>query len=321
MSRFPHTALPLAIGAVFVGSICAPLAAQTPAAATAKSTMANARVQHVAVRGTVDSAEVDIQTSGTAVAPDTQVVSGPNRIIVDFPGALPAAELHALAMKVNYGALKGVRAGLFFNNPPITRIVLDLAEARSYQITTANNETVVKLGPATADAAKSGHAKINTVAEVRSDSPDASIVRTPKLQNALLGSSPRVDAKPEKKAEPQLQASIAQTPVTNPAAVIPPVPPPPPPAPVTVTYTNGMLRIQADKATLAQVLYEVSQRTQAEIAIPAGAEQEQVISDLGPGSARDVLGALLNGSPYNFIFIGDQVLERVILTKRDPDIF
>ena len=91
---------------------------------------------------------------------------------------------------------------------------------------------------------------------------------------------------------------------------------------MTVTFENGMLRIHAEKATLAQVLFEVQHQTQAEIAIPAGAEQEQVAADLGPGPARDVLGALLNGSAYNFIFVGDELsLERVILTRRDPSNF
>jgi hypothetical protein len=91
---------------------------------------------------------------------------------------------------------------------------------------------------------------------------------------------------------------------------------------VTVTYANGMLRIRAEKATLSQVLFEVQRQTQAEIAIPAGAEQEQVIADLGPAPARDVLSSLLNGTSYNFIFVGNELsLERVILTRRNPNIF
>jgi hypothetical protein len=91
---------------------------------------------------------------------------------------------------------------------------------------------------------------------------------------------------------------------------------------LTVTFENGMLRIHAEKATLAQVLFEVQRQTRAEIAIPAGAELEQVAADLGPAPARDVLGALLNGSAYNFIFVGEELsLERVILTRRDPGIF
>ena len=87
-----------------------------------------------------------------------------------------------------------------------------------------------------------------------------------------------------------------------------------------VTFENGMLTIRAERATLAQVLFEVQRKTQAEIAIPAGAEQEQVAAELGPAPARDVLGSLLNGSSYNFIFVGNEMkLERVILTRRDPN--
>jgi hypothetical protein len=91
---------------------------------------------------------------------------------------------------------------------------------------------------------------------------------------------------------------------------------------VVVGFENGLLRIHADKATMAQVLFEVQRWTHAEIAIPSGAEQERVAADLGPGSPREVLTALLNGSRYNFIFVGTETnLERVILTQRDSSIF
>jgi hypothetical protein len=102
--------------------------------------------------------------------------------------------------------------------------------------------------------------------------------------------------------------------------VAPPVEPAKPP--LNVSYENGMLSIHSYRATLSQVLYEVHLKTQAEVGIPAGAEREEVIVDLGPGPARDVLGALLNGSPYNFIFVGNErTLERVILTRRDSGVF
>jgi hypothetical protein len=87
---------------------------------------------------------------------------------------------------------------------------------------------------------------------------------------------------------------------------------------VKVSYVDGMLQIHAEKSTLAEVLFEVQRQTQAEIAIPAGAEQEQVIADIGPAPAREVLATLLNGSHYNFIFVGNELtLERVILTRRE----
>jgi hypothetical protein len=249
-----------------------------------------ARVQHVIVRGSGSAMEVEIQTSGAPVAPDAQAITGPDRIVVDFPGALPAAELRAL--KVNRGALKGIRAGLFFDNPPITRIVLVVVKLSS-----ANP------GPVSAAGAKA---------------PDVPAARAAKLRNAALATG--TPAAGTKVAAARVSAALATAaaplvPAVS-AAALPRKPL------VTVTFENGMLRIRAEKATLSQVLFEVQRQTQAEIAIPAGAEQEEVVADLGPAPARDVLAALLNGSAYNFIFVGDELtLERVILTRRDSSIF
>jgi hypothetical protein len=266
----------------YVGTVlaaCAILAAPLFAQDSASN---RARVERVVVRGSDAAMEVEIQTYGAPVAPDTQAIAAPDRIVVDFPGATPSAALRAL--KVNRGALKGIRAGLFFDNPPITRIVLDLAEPQSYRISTAENAIVVKLGPAKLNPAKPDRA--------------AAAFKVPamhavKLQNAALATA------------------IADSNETQPPKQL-----------VAVSFENGMLRIRADKATLAQVLFEVQRQTQADIAIPAGAELEPVVADLGPAPAREVLASLLNGSSYNFIFVGDELtLERVILTRRDSSSF
>jgi hypothetical protein len=330
MSRFylsplSYVGTSLAFAALTFTSMSLPVVAQTSAS---KNSTTSARVQHVVVRGSGDSTEVEIQTSGSSVAPDAQTLTGPDRIIVDFPGALPAADLHALELKVNSGALKGIRTGLFFNNPPITRIVLDLSQAQSYHISTIQDAIVLKLGPPRVDSAKLGSSKIVPLEDSAKTVPvkiiptkvvpekivpaTAAEARTPaahaaRLQNASLASGTHVAA-----------ARVSNA-ITTPRVAI--VPPPPPPL-VSVSFVNGMLSIRAEKATLAQVLYEVQQQTHAEIAIPSGAEQELVISDLGPAPARDVLASLLNGSPYNFIFVGSEsTLQQVILTRRDPSEF
>ena len=82
------------VGALLTGAVLsfaqtfaqtsAPISAQAPAPTSA-------RVEHVVVRGTGAAMEVEIQTSGVPVAPDTQAITGPDRIVVDFPGALPAS--------------------------------------------------------------------------------------------------------------------------------------------------------------------------------------------------------------------------------------
>jgi AMIN domain len=273
-------------------------------------------IEQVLVRGSADAMEVEIQTSGAAVAPNTQAIAGPDRIVVDFPGAQPSAELRALT--VNRGALKSVRSGLFFNNPPITRIVLDLTSAQPYRISKANNAVVVKLGGAPAEREQAvsvpgvAGAKLRETALVSGSGVTPARVATASMPVASTSAVTPVTAIAAS------NAAVANAGLTDQGVSLDPVAPAEPPKPaLSVSYANGMLSIRSEKATLSQVLYEVQLKTGAEIAIPAGAEREQVVADLGPAPARDVLGALLNGSSYNFIFIGNELsLERVILTRR-----
>jgi hypothetical protein len=89
------------------------------------------------------------------------------------------------------------------------------------------------------------------------------------------------------------------------AAVAPPAPVKPAPR-VEVNFRNGELSIWADKATMAEVLTEVRRKTGAEVPIPSGSDQELVFANLGPGPARDVLSAFLNGSRFNIVMVGSE---------------
>src|SRR5271166_5281557 len=278
----------------------------------------NARVQHVVVRDNEGATEVEIQTSGGPVAPNTQAITGPDRIVVDFPGATPAPELSSLA--VNRGALKGIRAGLFFSNPPITRIVLDLSGPQAYQISTIQNGVVVRLSADKLNPQKrnpTGLAK----GRIKLDLGQSTLALVPMKRASVASATPKtIEAAPMPAAKLQsaslestsaasinVNVNVASSNVASPSVAAPTIaveasetaPPPaegsaplPPMPSVTVSFVNGMLRIHAEKATLAEVLFEVHRQTRAEIAIPAGAEREQVMADLGPAPARDVLSAL-----------------------------
>ncbi len=56
------------------------------------------------------------------------------------------------------------------------------------------------------------------------------------------------------------------------------------------------------------------------MAVAAGAEQEQVVADIGPAPAPEVLARLLNGSRFNFLILSSEndssKLDRVILSAR-----
>jgi hypothetical protein len=95
------------------------------------------------------------------------------------------------------------------------------------------------------------------------------------------------------------------------------------PVPPQVSYQNAQLTIVAPNSTLGDILRAVRKQTGAEIEIPAA--PERVVTHLGPGSAREVMADLLNGSRFNYVLLGspadNNVLTRVVLVAKtgQPD--
>ncbi len=93
-----------------------------------------------------------------------------------------------------------------------------------------------------------------------------------------------------------------------------------PPVPPQVTYQNGQLTIDAQNATLSQVLHSVQTQTGASVDIPSGAGGERVVATLGPGKPKDVLSSLLNGSKFDYVLLGvannPGAVQKVILLAR-----
>jgi len=234
-----------------------------------------AQVRQVKVLGRKDSVEIEIDASDRII-PESQVLTGPDRLVVDFPNATPGSQLRS--QSVNRGEVKDLRVGLFQSRPPVTRVVLDLKTAQSYQIFPNGRTVIIKV-----------------------------------LGSPALDASRRLDDLPAPSTGPGLVQANFTTGAERIAANIPA-------RPVEVSFRDGLLAIKSNKATLSQVLFAVQQRTGAEIAIPAGAEQEKVVADLGPGPAQEVLAHLLNGSRFNFLILNSannpRQLDRVILTPR-----
>ncbi len=148
----------------------------------------------------------------------------------------------------------------------------------------------------------------------------AVFAQTPAAVNPAQNNAPPATVK---KAPQHHSAKHNKAPVA--AQEVAPPPPPPTPeqmAPVApnVSYQAGQLSIQSNNATLAQVLRSVQAKTGASFDIPASANSDRVVAQLGPGQPRDVLATLLNGSKFNYIILGspDQPgsVQKVILTPR-----
>jgi hypothetical protein len=228
-------------------------------------------VRRVQVLGKQNPVEIEIEGSDRLVA-QTQVLTHPDRLVVDFANAVPGAQLRNQTL--NRGEVKSVRAGLFTSKPPVTRIVFDLSGPQEYQVFPSGRTVIIKLGSAGAQGA-----------HLVTSSPSGA---------KLVTSSYTVQ-------------SVQIT-------------PPPEPPPLLVSFQGGMLTITSNKANLSEVLFAIHQRTGADIAIPAGAEQEKVVAEIGPASAPEVLSRLLNGSKFNFLILSSAsdpgTLDRVILSAR-----
>ena len=221
-----------------------------------------ATIKGIALLGSQKGMELEISAS-QPVATDTRVLTDPDRVVIDFPGAVPGDQLKGFA--VNQGAMKGVRVGLLSSSPPTTRVVVDLNAPNPYQVFASGNTVLVKLG-----------------------------------------------------SRPNLSAGLALAhSAPPPRAALPPLPR------VAVSFKDGQLSIETDKATLAEVLYQVHMSTGADIAIPAGAERETVIVKAGPGPATQVMATVLNGSRFNFVVVGSEqdqnALRTIILIAKNGE--
>jgi len=116
----------------------------------------------------------------------------------------------------------------------------------------------------------------------------------------------------KKQTEPPLPPYTPTTLNQLPLEQVPAVPP-------QVSYQAGQLSIVAHNSTLADVLRAVRKETGAEVDFPAGAN-DRIVTDIGPGPARDVLAKLLNGSHFNYVMLGSPsdptMVQRIVLTSK-----
>lgn len=172
----------------------AAFAATKPAPASAVATISKVTVAQ-------GSGGFDVEVSG---APNAKAMrlTGPDRIVLDVPNSLPSQSAHNVP--VNNGDVKTVRVGRFQEEPPTTRIVIDLAGSRNFEIIPGDNKFTVHVHGST------------TAAPKNEPKPTNKVDSTPLMAKAAPEVSTPVNAP---KQQPELRAAtFASTPTQAPAA-------------------------------------------------------------------------------------------------------
>ena len=133
--------------------VAASAKASEPTEAAPPSPRAGApvKVRTISVARGKSGMQVEISASGP-VTPKLMKLTGPDRLVVDLPNAIPSGRQRPIM--VNGSDIKSVRMGWFQQDPPVTRVVVDLVGARECEVVTAGNKVVLKLSPDRSAAAE-----------------------------------------------------------------------------------------------------------------------------------------------------------------------
>ncbi len=163
-------------------------ATDTPAAPAAGQ---RNELQRVSVVRGADEIRVVINARGT-VTPKLSTADSPKRLIVDLPGTIMATRQSHIT--VGSADVKEVRIGMDGQNPPTTRVVVDLEHSCRYELapsadgqlvlTLHGSNTIASAAPASKPLAKTTVADVATVQMTRQPSPFAARVIEVKAPSA-----------------------------------------------------------------------------------------------------------------------------------------
>lgn len=110
-------------------------------AAPIQKTVATTRIREISVAQGSDAVNIEISGSGPMTA-RTMKLTHPNRVVVDIPNSV--LQGRAREIPVNSSDVKTVRAARYQEGT--TRVVVDMAQMRDFQVVPEGNKLVVRLG-------------------------------------------------------------------------------------------------------------------------------------------------------------------------------
>ncbi len=158
------------------------LTSAKPAATPTSSSVATPApvvVRNVSVVQGEGTVSVEIATNGP-ITPKATRLSAPARIVLDFPNSIPAGRNQVVP--VESGDVKEVRLAQFQADPPVVRVVIDMASARPYDLSSSGNKITLKLRSSEAHA--SSVVKAAVPAALKTEAPKAEAKSEPKTESA-----------------------------------------------------------------------------------------------------------------------------------------
>src|SRR5579859_4105113 len=129
-------------------------------AATSRRSTRIAEVRNVGVVRGKNGIEIEI-SANAPLSPSALKLTGPDRVVIDLANATPIGRNKTI--EVNSGDVKSIRVARYQLNPPVTRVVIDVASAQDFELAPAANRLKIKLHPASTEAA-SASAAVTTAA-------------------------------------------------------------------------------------------------------------------------------------------------------------
>jgi type IV pilus assembly protein PilQ len=140
---------------------------------------------------------VEIAATGP-MAPTAMRLTAPDRIVIDVPNATPLTAKKLIP--VNSGDVKAIRMARYSQQPPSTRIVVDLARRQEFELENHGSRALLKLGDGLAQAP----APVQTVpAEVRAEAPATAEppATQPVAASSVMVLEPKVTTRPATKED------------------------------------------------------------------------------------------------------------------------
>ncbi|HKF23127.1 MAG TPA: type IV pilus secretin PilQ [Candidatus Angelobacter sp.] len=165
--------------------------------ALSKSTPHN-QIRDISVSHNPQGLDVEIMGNGPLTA-KTMKLTGPDRLVLDIPDAVWQGRPREIT--VNSNGVKAIRAARYQDDPPVTRIVVDLASARPFDLVPSGNKLVVKLN----DASHAAPAAVPAPAPVAASLKEAETAHAPAPVVAAAVPAPAV-----KKEEKVVEAETSR---------------------------------------------------------------------------------------------------------------